>query len=163
MLQVPKSYQNTVKHELRNAYRLVTDCLYMTIAESKGFGKVFLSGEVPKAMCTVPVLPAAQSTTSQHTEVTFTHCTVQVSRQKHPACNCNIDPKATFYDKSRTTWEAGKAGISDPQHGEGLAHVFSQAETGREPAPTGALWFLTELSSLWPCLSLDYQACFTVY
>lgn len=80
MLQVPKSYQNTVKHELRNAYRLVTDCLYMTIAESKGFGKVFLSGEVPKAMCTVPVLPAAQSTTSQHTEVTFTHCIVQVSR-----------------------------------------------------------------------------------
>lgn len=43
----------------------------------------------------------------------------------------------------------------------GLAHIFSQAETGREPAPTAALWFLTQFSVA--CLSLDYQAYFTIY
>ena len=90
MLQVPKSYQNTVKHELRNAYRLVTECLYMTTAEGKGFAKVFEVGEVPEAMCTWQFF-------QQHrAPLPFTHCMVQVSRQKIPACNCHIDPEGYF-------------------------------------------------------------------
>lgn len=168
MLQVPKSYQNTVKHELRNAYRLVTDCLYMTSAKGKGFAKVFVLGGFLRqcVLCQFFQQCRAPLPNTQWLPSPTALCRLAGKNLQHVVVI--LIQKATFRDKSRTVREAGKAGIPAWRYCSKEKQVLLMysarlRQGGSQNLLGAALWFLTELSSLQPCLSLDYQAHFTAY